>query len=250
MKEQRDKLLLESFLAVSEAARESMEERWAAYDEACKPVTEKLQRLGLAVTGIDESFNPYLPLSPEVVEVLLESLPEMQNWHVVEWMARYIGTATQPYDGRPLADAFDKCPNHHPKWAIGDAFSRSKPLYIEEWLVRTLKNSEHGAARQMLCFTATRLLPPEVANDALMACFDDVPGHAGGALRKTGGQRELEFLRERCERQQELEITRSKVGRWTRWQAKTVQKAIAGIEKRLEKQAAKAKSGRANNVKR
>lgn len=199
-----------------------MEADACAIEEEEKPVLEALAEVGVVASGIDASLGEYLPLSAEAVEVLLKFLPKMADPRVQDMMVRYIGTTKARYDGTPLADLFDSGDNMHFKWAIADAISRSRPMNLENWIAKTLVDRRHGQAREMLCAAAARLLPREQANALLLQCFDDMPGHAAGALRVTGGEKELAFLRKRLPGPKG-------------WVGKALARAVVGIEKRLNK---------------
>ena len=195
----------------------------AAIAREAEPILQALAAHGIRATGIDASLEPYLPLPEPAVEIFLEYLPKVSDIRVKDMMVWYLRTTKVRFDATVLTQVFDTETSMHVKWVIGETIAHLRPRGIEEWLAATLRNREHGKARQMLCFAAARLLPKEEARKILVEVFDDMPGHAAGGLRTVGGADELAFLK-------------SQEPHPTRCVRKAIASAIRGIEKRLEKE--------------
>lgn len=89
------------------------------------------------------------------------------------------------------------------------------------WIESALQNRSYGKDREMLCFAISKFCPPERARLALLAVFEEFPGHACKGLGQVGTREDLDMM---------LEATT----RITGWKARAIEaKSIRPLAKRL-----------------
>jgi hypothetical protein len=202
-------------------------------------VLEDLQKLGLDVPSVGNGrfFEKYMPLSSEIVNVLLKWLPNV-HWRVQEPIVRLLTTASKPFDGQVLASLFDytlsldtdKLDTDHAialgplRWAIGNAIAEARPYGISDWILRTAKDRLVGKSKEMLLVAVGRMFPAETAREILLPLFEEYPLFCAHGLGEKGGEIELEFLT----KQRDSFKGESK---------KVFDRAIRKIERRLKKKA-------------
>lgn len=169
-------------------------QRQTRIDGLLRPVLEDLKAAGIVVNNFDDLVPAYAPLPPLVVEVLLDWIDRTEDEDVLESLIRALAATEDPYDGVPLAKAFDRVGSDSVRWAIGNTLARTSPTGIERWLVNAAQNQSYGTAREMLVTAVGRLVPPEEANPLLRTMFVDFPVPAAQGVAFSGGVAELRFL--------------------------------------------------------
>ncbi|MGO8753387.1 MAG: hypothetical protein ACLQNE_46215 [Thermoguttaceae bacterium] len=197
-------------------------ERQAAFAVIERPIMDELRKVGVAAASVDEMVKGYAPLSPQIVQVLLDWLPRVQEDRIKESMIRALGAAKEPFDGRPLADCFMHDTSETLRWPIANSMAIARPLEISDWLVEAVKNRLFGSARQMLVLALAKLTPRETSLPVLLSVLDELPGHVAKALAGIGGAAELSALKSRVDSVQ-----------GPKWIRNEMLKAIRKIEKRL-----------------
>jgi hypothetical protein len=193
-----------------------------SFKRSSAPILDDLALRGYPVDSLSSLAGTYGPLPNPVVEVLLRWLPKTNDIKVSEWLVRELAAAKGPYDGRPLIELFDRSSSEHLRWVIGNTLALSSATNVVPWLLSAARNPEYGRARQTLILAIPRHAPAEEGRAALLACFDDFPGHASEALAKIGGPSDLDFLtgqRRRC----------------SGWVGREIDAAIRRIRKRVER---------------
>jgi hypothetical protein len=184
------------------------------------PILQDLGAIGVTPSSLDRLAHEYAPFSEDVVKVLLNWIPRAMDPDIQESLIRSLGAAAVRFDGRPLIEAFENTRSDGLRWAIANTIAEARPTGLTNWLVGAVQDPSYGDARQMLCLAVARLASLQVANDVLVAVFDQLPGHVAMALAESGGKRELKFLRE----------NRTRYKGWIR---KEIDKAVRLIAKRL-----------------
>jgi len=208
----------------------------AESEVAARTFFSSLEKMGVFADDFDHLLRRYGPFGKEIVDFLLESVRTTKQPQVRDMIVRMLYATRVPYDGRPLAKAFDEIDNESFKWSIGNTIACSHPEGIQDWILKTLLNRDHGNARQMLCIAAARMHVPDVSR-VLMQVFDDMPAYASKGLRLCGGQPEADFMKQRLATETN----------WTEWQYKTVETSIRWIERKLNRRAKKRNTRRSEN---
>jgi hypothetical protein len=129
----------------------------------------------------------YAPLSPQIVQVLLKWLPRVEPDRCKGPLIGALGTAGEPFDGRPLVECFERDKyDSLLRWPIANTMALARPFGITEWLIGAVKNPLFGTARQMLVLALARLAPPETSLPILVSLLDELPGHVANALEEVG----------------------------------------------------------------
>lgn len=204
------------------AEEKEMAEKKAKLRELQKPVFEDLQRIGVVASSLPDLIHKYAPLPKEIVQILLKWVPVAEDEDIQEWLVRALAGTRVKYDGSALIELFEKTQSETLRWVIANTLESARPLNVTEWVIDAVMNPSYGDAREMLALAVARLAPKEIANERLIAIFDEFPGHAAAGLAKTGGKRELEFL------EAHREGTKG-------WVKREINKAIKSINKRLER---------------
>ncbi len=174
-------------------------ERKARLDEIERPITEDLRRAGVDADSIEEMTQQYAPLPSRIVAVLLHWLPRVAEDRVKESVIRALGAAEEPFDGRPLVDAFMADSSETLRWPIANTMAEATPFGITGWLIEAVGNRVFGSARQMLVLALARLAPGETARPILLSLLGELPGHVAAALAEIGGEAELQALQDRVD---------------------------------------------------
>lgn len=200
---------------------EAQAHRRTEISRSLEGVMEEARRAGYAVTEIDELPKTYAPLPAGLVDVLLRGLRSIGNEGAQESVVRVLAAAGVPYDGTILARLFESTDSSSLRWAIANTFAVTSPTGVNEWLVGVLSNHSYGSARQMIPVAIARTHSPEAANEILVRFIRELPGHVAMALAATGGQRELELLRQSLDRAKG-------------WERRAIGRACGAIERRLQ----------------
>ena len=176
---------------------------------------------GYPVDDLSELARAYAPLPPRLVELLLATLAGVDDELVLEQVVRALGAPADRYDGRPLAELFDRTDSEALRWVIGNTIAEARPTEIGEWVLATLRSTELGKAREMLAVAASRICPKAEAIRALVEVLPELPGHAARGLAAIGGLEALHGLRNMPRPPH-------------KWAQNEVVRAISAIEKRQE----------------
>ena len=203
------------------AREEARAARARRIDVALKPIVRELRDVGVVLENWNELVERYSPLTGAVASILLSWLARTDDVDVQEMLVRALAAArpTEAFDGRPLADVFDKTSSDSLRWAIANTLSVASVTHISDWVVHALRRRDSGKAREMLSIAAARLGPHEAANETLLSVLSELPGHAAMGVALSGTTRELPAL------QAAATVTKG-------WKRKAVEKAIRAIEKR------------------
>jgi hypothetical protein len=188
--------------------------------EVERPILDELRRTGITAGSIEDMTNRYAPLAPEIVRVLLDWLPRVQDDRVREAVVRALAAAREPFDGTPLVNCFLRDTSGTLRWPIANTMAEARPFGIADWLCDAVKNRSYGAARQMLVLALARLATAGSSLLVLLSVLDELPGHVAIALGEVGGVTELRVLQAR-------------VGDTHGWEKEEFLKAIRRIESRL-----------------
>jgi hypothetical protein len=232
MKQKRRKKTAGELMAEMEAdpdfqrRRAEKERRYAElaarFDEIERPIRDALRQIGVEGESIQEMTRRYAPLSAQIVEVLLDWLPRVKEDRVKESLVHSLGAAREPFDGRPLVEAFVSDRSDTLRWPIANTIAEARPFGITEWVIEAVQTPAFGTSRQMLVLALARLATPETAMPILLSLLDELPGHVAIALSEHGGAVELQALQDR-------------VNGVDGWQKAEFLKAIRKIRRRLRK---------------
>jgi hypothetical protein len=186
---------------------------------AAEPVVRELRRAGFAVEMPEDLARRYAPVPGPAIDILLAWLPRVEDEGVRVTMVRALAASREPFDGRPLARAFEESRSETFRWVIGNTLALAHPTGLAEWVARAVADPASGKARETLAVATARLAPAEVANRTLAPLLDELPGHVAQAFALCGGPAEAALLAERRERT---------LG----WQRKEIDRAIRAIQKR------------------
>lgn len=195
------------------------EERVQQTQAAAEPVVRELQGAGFAVDAVEELAARYAPISQPGIDILLSWLSRVEDELVREMIVRALAATTEPFDGRPLARAFDESQSESLRWAIGNTMAVAHPTGLAEWVVKAVADPASGKARETLAVATANLTSPEVARSTLAPLLDELPVNVAQAFAQCGGPAEAGLLEARRER------TKG-------WQRKEIDKAIRAIRKR------------------
>jgi len=195
------------------------EERAQEIRAAAEPVVRELRSAGYAVDAVEELAFQYAPISRPAIDILLSWLPSVQNNTVREMIVRALAATNEPFDGLPLARAFEASRSESLRWAIGNTMAVAHPTGVEEWVVKAVTDPASGKAREMLAVATANLAPQEVACHTLVPLLEELPVSVAQALARCGGPAEAALL--------EIQQERTKG-----WQRREIDKAIRAIRKR------------------
>jgi len=117
--------------------RQVAEERTAI----AKPVLAELRAVGLEIESIDELVNKPVPLSTEMVAVLLRNIAACEEPIVCDMLVHGLVNAQQPFDGRDLTTAYDKTYHEALRWTILNTIACKRPYNIDHWLKTAQPNA-------------------------------------------------------------------------------------------------------------
>lgn len=195
------------------------EERTYRTRASAEPVVRELQDAGFAVDAVEELAARYAPISQPGIEVLLSWLPRVQDERVQEMIVRALSATNEPFDGLPLARAFEESQSEFLRWAIGNTMAAAHPTGLAEWVVKAVTDPASGKARETLTVATAKLASPDVARKILAPLLEEIPGSVAQAYAICGGLVEARLLEAHRERT-------------TGWQRKEIDKAIRAIRKR------------------
>lgn len=191
-----------------------------AVEREMHPVLEDLAHIGIDVGSREELLASHSPLQPEVVDILLRRLPEIEDERAKEMLVRALGAAAEPFDGTCLIDLFEKDRTENLRWVIANTMALALPHGVTNWLVGAVEQRKYGTSRQMLILALARLGDREVTLPVLRRVFDAYPGHVAMALGEIGREAEAGFLESRTDG-------------LTGWEGKEAVKAIDKIRRRV-----------------
>jgi hypothetical protein len=191
-------------------ADEQKRKQWAVeFRRLERPILEDLRAVGVVVTTIGNAkeWERYVPLQPEVVEVLVRWL-DRAHWKLKESLIRSLATAEKPFDGRPLVEVFEQILTEDLDeldfeearakadwgWVIGYTIAETRPHGITDWVIRTVQNPNLNKSREGLLLAVARMAPAEIARRILVPLFEEFPPHVAASLAECGGEAELAFL--------------------------------------------------------
>ena len=174
-------------------------------NEVQRPLLDEIRMLGYDINNISDLVNRYKYLTSDVINVLLDWLPNLSQHNVLEMAIRAIGGAKGKYEAVPLIKIFDNIEDHpacceidnkkwvvnNLRWVIGNTLSITKPVNIEKWLEKTLLNTEFGGSRGMLCSIAGKFLPYEKAIFILQSIMYELPADVPSGLGKIGKEQSV-----------------------------------------------------------
>ena len=83
------------------------------------------------------------PLPVDAIEILRSALPQLDDAGLKESVVRAMGTAKQPFDGRPLVTCFQQTNDEGLKFAILNTIALATPYSIDDGLAR-IRNTTQG----------------------------------------------------------------------------------------------------------
>ena len=120
-------------------AAEKLRLREREYERLFAPLLAKLSNEGANCATLHELVERCAPLSEGVVNILLLALPEFGDARAAESVARALGAAEKPFDGRPLTECFERTSDEGLKFAVLNTIALAHPHSIDRWLA-----SVHG----------------------------------------------------------------------------------------------------------
>lgn len=148
------------------------------------PVLNRLRNAQIEVDSLEELVQEWAPLSGEITEILLASLPEVQNQRGKETIIRALAASNVAFDGEPLKREFEQSENVLFQWAIGNTLAEAQPTGINDWMVQVLTTPDYGKAREMFGIAVARHVPAPRAVPALISALKEMPGHAAMGLKE------------------------------------------------------------------
>jgi len=198
-------------------------ERKALIAQIEEPLLAELRELGIDVRYVSELCQPEnVPVSPEVVSILLKWLPLVSHDRVKDAIIRAVGASREPFDGKPLVECFlaDRG-DESLRWPIANTMAVAKPTGIADWLAGAVRERRYGTARQLLFTALARHAKRDVALPILRELVDEMPGHIAMALARIGDSSDADMLESRRDRGEA-------------WERKEIDKAVRKIRKRAE----------------
>ncbi len=168
-----------------------------------------------SLAGLGESGS----VPPAAVDVLLGWLRRTDNPDIRMAVVGPLAVAGEPFDGTPLAIAFDSTDHHTLKWTIANTIAYARPTGLSEWLESRLADPSLERTREMLAVAAGHLLDPSKASAILRNVFPELPGHCAIGLGECGDNADRAFLI-------------SQRDKYSGWVRKEIEMAIDKIERR------------------
>ena len=192
------------------AYRDRMDEKEAnrlrmveASKKAAEPMFHELRSIGVGASSLSDLENKYMPISKEVVGILLKWLPMIDAINIQMGVLSILRNSKYSFDGRPLTELFEASKNSHHdglRWSIAETVAFSKATGIEKWVKKILLNKKYLGSRQMLCYAVGKMFVADEAISILKEVFDGFPMCAADALSKIADRSVVEFLTaKRCE---------------------------------------------------
>jgi hypothetical protein len=137
-----------------EAARE---EKWRQRREAstrvAAPVVTDLNKEGFDGESIQSIVENHAPLPARAIDILLKWLQLLSEQDLednsvqaklADSVARALSATTLSFDGRPLANCFERTNDEGLRWAIANTIALTSPHSIDAWLTEKLKHRYWG----------------------------------------------------------------------------------------------------------
>jgi hypothetical protein len=152
-----------------------------------RPVLDELHRIGITVTSVGNAafFENYFPLSEPAVDVLLRWVP-IAHPRVQECLVRLLAAAARPFDGRALAQLFDRADSEDLRWVIANTIEAARPQLIEDWLKERLLAASAGASTRPLFKALSRVGDRCAVVDVARKLLDTIPDAVAPVLAKYG----------------------------------------------------------------
>jgi hypothetical protein len=119
---------------------EKSRQRKERLDGIARPILEKLRDAGFPAESIHDLVKTFAPLPEEAVDILIASLKSCLEEPIQESLARALGAAKTPFDGRPLAALFDSTSDESLRFAILNTIALARPNSIDEWIQKISQN--------------------------------------------------------------------------------------------------------------
>jgi hypothetical protein len=205
----------------------------AALAKKDQAAVRRLAARGVHVTSIEE-LGRQVPLSGQAIGVLRELLSESMSETSSEATRRFqeaivatLGHATVPMSAGELTRLFDLSTDENLRWTIANTLAEAETDAPEEWLVERVKEASSGRGREMLVLAVARRLQRDRALPVVRSVFPSLAPLAALALGEIGTEEDLAFLKVAGDEQGEA------------WVRREIKKAIAKIERRLKREAAR-----------
>ncbi len=211
---------LEKFKLSQEDVRKSVD-IFTNYD---KKIYQRLIKIGcpdrLDFPNTTAYINALKPLQDDFIQVVLESLPDLEHKSGV---VSFLREAKNKYDGKVLMPIFNES-SKQDRWRICDAIVFNPPLNINNWvkdiyLSKQYEYSETG----LLPLAIVKMFPKDEAREILRQGFDHHYRITPEALGKIGTVEDISFLEEKMK----LKYDASHVH-------KDIKKAIEKIKRRAK----------------
>ena len=185
------------------------QKRWEnackARDEARKPIIKDLRNIGVEIEEISDLMECYVPLSEDIVNILLKWIMHVDNHNILEMLVRVLGGTEKFFDGIKLKELFIASNDFRGdtiRYAIANTISCGKASGLDNWIIEAIKNPKFDkGSRAMLCEAVVKKHPKEKAIEVLKEVFDDMPPHAASALgRISHDMSTIRFLEEKKEK--------------------------------------------------
>jgi len=191
------------------------QKRWEdackARDEARKPIIKDLKNIGVDIEEISDLMECYIPLSEEIVDILLKWLRRIDNYNILEMLVRVLGDTEKPFDGAKLKElyiALDDFRGDSVRFAIANTIACGKVSGLDNWIIEAIKNPKYDkSSRAMLCEAIANKHPKEKAVEVLKEVFDDVPSRAASELGRISNDISMiHFLEKKKEKYESLSL--------------------------------------------
>jgi hypothetical protein len=180
---------------------------------------EFLASRGYVARSLSALVQRYAPIPGDLAESLLDLLAEVDHPNVIESIVRALGAVRGSLDPSPLIRLFEQTESETLRWAIANTLAEARPTVAGPWILRAIRESAYGKAREMLALAGARTNHPEVVNPVLVDLLTELPSHAAMALRESGTAAELPAL--------ERAYSSS-----SGWQRKEIGRALSVVRKR------------------
>jgi hypothetical protein len=167
------------------------------------PILSDLHKIGVHVASIGDSslLAKYMPLSEAAVKLLLDWAPKAPS-RVQECVVRLLAAVAKPYDGRPLAELFDRTESSHLRWVIANTFEAAGPLMIADWLDHKLTGCEPSDATGPLFRAFVRVADPDSQVGMARALLNVIPDAVAPVLGKLGTEADIGNIERQASREE------------------------------------------------
>ena len=146
-----------------------------------------LSEAGFPVSSVTAIRDQYDPLPSDLVTLLLEWIPRLEDRRLQESVAwALLAARSGTLDGAVLAELFDATTNNDLRRAIASVINQTRPRNIDEWLVAAVRDGRSRDSHNLLAAAVAKMLPPERAVPVLIEVFHDAPLAAVHPLGKVG----------------------------------------------------------------